>query len=238
MASASSRGGGIKRQGTSLIVEAASAHSATVILMHGLGDSASGWIDTAASALSPALPHVKFILPTAEERPVTINGGMLMNAWYDIKSLSSHRELETCAGIGASRTTINRLMEAETSKGIAPERIVLAGFSQGGALALYVGLKQPATLAGIVVLSGYMPLPDDLKGASAETLATPVLQCHGDRDGVVPLAYGKDAHDRLVALGAKNAAWKVYPGMAHSASDDELGDVIDFLRRVLPSAAP
>lgn len=141
---------------------------------------------------------------------------------YDIKSLSSDRTKESCDGIEESRATIMKLIAEETATGegkpgLAASRIALAGFSQGGAMSLFVGLNYPQTLAGMVVLSGYLPLPDSVK-PTAEALATPLLHCHGDEDGVVPLAYGRDAHDRVKTMGVKDPQFKVYEGLPHSVS--------------------
>jgi len=156
-----------------------------------------------------------------------------MPAWYDIRSLSAHRELESCDGIHASRDVVLKIMADEEEKHkIAPGRMVLAGFSQGGAMSLFVGLNHAQTLAGLLCMSGYMPLPAEVK-PKPTALETPVLQCHGDADGVVPLAYGKDAHERMAGLGVKSAEFKVYKGLAHSANDKELEDALAFLKRVL-----
>jgi len=228
----------IKKSGSTLIVQPAAAHTATVVFMHGLGDTADGWVDTAASVFARALPHVKFILPTAETRPITINGGYPMPGWYDIKSLSAHRELESCDGIHDSRTRVLALVQQEQEvHGVPPGRVVLAGFSQGGAMSAFVGLNFPGPdpLAGIVVMSGYLPLPKEVK-PSAAALRTPVLQCHGDEDAVVPLDYGRDCQEHLTRFGCKDVTFKMYEGLPHSANDAELlRDVVAFLKRVLPS---
>lgn len=209
--------------------------------MHGLGDTAEGWIDVAAGLLARELPHVKFILPTAPVRPITLNGGYPMPGWYDIKSLSADRAKESCDGIADSQATILKFIADETAAGegkpgLAASRIALAGFSQGGAMSMFVGLNYPTTLAGMLVLSGYLPVPESVK-PTPEALATPLLHCHGDADGVVPLAYGRDAHDRAKTMGVKEPQFKVYRGLAHSASDEELRDVVAFLKRVLPAEA-
>lgn len=235
----SSAGGGprIRRAGTTLFVEPAggAAPSAIVMLMHGLGDTAEGWVDVAAGMLAKALPHALFILPTAADMPVTINGGERMPAWYDIRSLSAHRELETCEGLGASQARVAALLrDAREAHGVPHARVVLAGFSQGGAMALYAGLSSPQPLAGVVVMSGYLPRPDDVRPDAAALAATPMLLAHGDRDAVVPLAYGHDAYERVRALGGKRVQWRVYPGMGHTAREDELAEIVAFLKTALP----
>ena len=146
----------IDRDSTQTIINPAiGKHSATVILMHGLGDSADGWEDSAES-LAKTMPHVKFILPTASEMPVTLNGGYKMNAWYDITSLSSDRAAENCEGIEKSCQRIRGIIESEIALGISNTRIGLAGFSQGGAMSIFCGLQLPAELkpAGLLVMSG------------------------------------------------------------------------------------
>jgi lysophospholipase II len=176
-----------------LVVSAAFAkHSATVILMHGLGDSAEGLEDLALMWRNQ-FPHIKFILPTAPTRPVTLNMGQRMNAWYNINSLDD-RQKDPCEGLEDSASFIHSLVESEKSLGLPRSRIMLAGFSQGGALSLFSGLQVPdATaasvpepLAGILVLSGYLQkshifnLHDGYK-------SVPVFHCHGDADPVVSM---------------------------------------------------
>lgn len=221
------------RNKTTLTLEPAGEHTATVIFMHGLGDTAHGWIDMVAGMFAPALPHVKFILPTARVQPVTINGGMPMPAWYDIESLSADRSREKCEGIEDSAAGVHGMISTEVTAGIPHNRVLLGGFSQGGAMSLFVGLNCKETLAGMLVLSGYMPVPDRIV-ASPASLATPILMCHGDEDGVVPLAYAQDAHARLKALHATNVRMKVFEGLPHSASDEELADALAFLKTYLP----
>jgi lysophospholipase-2 len=160
--------------------------SATVILMHGLGDSAEGLSDI-ADTWGKSLPYVKFILPTAGNRPVTLNGGMRMNAWYDIVGLDD-RASESCDGIQNSVSIVREILAGENALGMPSSRIALAGFSQGGAMALYTGLQLPLEqkLAGILVMSGYLP------GASSFNLTpgleqTPVFHAHGSVDPVVSI---------------------------------------------------
>lgn len=293
MSSRSTRGR-TRREGSDIIIEPEGARrpSALVILAHGLGDSAQGWVDT-AEQLARALPHVRFYLPTAPVMPVTINGGARCNSWYDIKSLSRHRELESCEGLHASRARVHALI---TSSGVPPSRVVLAGFSQGGALSLFAGLTwgkplpaagaaaraevlasdgsatvavggaagggaaavggdaaaarggalqpppaegaaedEPEPLAGIAVMSGYMPLPAEAEPSRAVAEGTPVRFFHGDEDGVVPLDYGRDAERRTRGFGVKDVKFNVYEGMPHSACDEEIRDLLAFLRERLPA---
>lgn len=162
--------------------------SGTVILMHGLGDSAEGLSDI-AEHWGKSMPHIKFVLPTASNRPVTMNGGMRMNAWYDIVGLDD-RASESCDGIDHSVNTIRDLLAKESALGLPYSRMALAGFSQGGAMSLFTGLQLPEPeqkLAGLAVMSGYLP------GAALFKLtpgleSTPVFHCHGSADPVVSFA--------------------------------------------------
>eukprot|EP00656_Telonema_subtile_P045853 TRINITY_DN52120_c0_g1_i1.p1 TRINITY_DN52120_c0_g1~~TRINITY_DN52120_c0_g1_i1.p1 ORF type:complete len:182 (+),score=44.85 TRINITY_DN52120_c0_g1_i1:137-682(+) len=141
-------------------------HSATMFMLHGLGDTAAGWADAAAH-FSGSLPHVKFVLPTAPEQPVTLNGGMPMPSWYDICGLDA-REQENCEGIEDSRERIVGLIAEEVEAGVQHNRIVLGGFSQGAALSLYAGLQLQKPLAGVLAMSGYMPKPHVWVGGLTE----------------------------------------------------------------------
>jgi lysophospholipase-2 len=205
--------------------------SASVILIHGLGDSASGWADV-GRMIAASMPHVRVTLPTAPRQPVTINGGAECNSWYDIESLTD-RDDQPCAGIDKSRAAIEQIIEEERAAGVLPERLVVGGFSQGGALSLYTGLQSKVRLAGVLCMSGYFA---NRRGftLSDENKDTPVLMCHGDRDAVVPHSGGRASFEALRAMGVSSIEFKTYRGMAHSACEEELSDVFDWLRRVIP----
>eukprot|EP00466_Bigelowiella_natans_P005359 jgi/Bigna1/136878/aug1.36_g11586 len=188
--------------------------TATCIFLHGLGDTGRGWED-GAQFLSATLPHVKFILPTANSMAVTLNMGMKMPAWYDLEGLDL-RSNEKCQGIDDSMERISDLIQKEVSRGRSMQRIVLAGFSQGGALSLYAGLRQKEQLAGIDILS------------------TPIRLFHGDADDVVKLEYAHDSLAYLKKMGCKDTGLKEYGMLPHSASIEELKDVRDFIASVLP----
>ena len=200
-----------------------------VVLVHGLGDSAHGWTDV-AEQMSRALPHVAFVLPTASEMPVTLNGGMVMPAWYDIVGLDD-RALETCDGIEDARAFVTRIAEEE---GLPWNRVVLGGFSQGGALSVYTGMQHTHTLAGVVCMSGYLPNASNFR-LSEEAKKTPVLVAHGTHDDVVRYAFGKATAEELKRRGVADVDFRTYRGMAHSVVPEELRDVLAFLRRVLPA---
>ncbi|CAK7232599.1 hypothetical protein SBRCBS47491_008326 [Sporothrix bragantina] len=220
-------------------------HTATVIFAHGLGDSGHGW----ASAVEnwrrrQRLDEVKFVLPHAPAIPITVNMGYKMPGWYDIASLGgsaeSLRENEDEAGLVESRDYFQKLVQQEVDNGIPAERIVLGGFSQGGAVALFSGLTSLVKLAGIVGMSTYLPLSLKLestyipKPASANVNAqTPIIMCHGTADPVLPFQLARLSKEHLVKLGYP-VEWKEYPGMPHSAVPEELDDVEEFLHKVLP----
>ena len=226
------------REGTTMIINASMKHTATVILSHGLGDTAEGWSD-AALEMSRHLPHIKWILPTAPVNPVTLNGGMRMTSWYDIESLSKSRELQDCKGIEESTESLHKLIRTENQNGIDSSRIVLAGFSQGGAMSLWTGLQLPpafvSRLAGILVMSGYLPKGHAFK-MSEHGRNTPVLHCHGTADPLVLPDFAEQSRKHVLD-GAHKAGYELrtYRGLAHSANMQELMDVIHWLDRILPN---
>ena len=213
-----------------------SAHSATVIICHGLGDTSDGFVDVAAH-LSSAMPHAKFVLPTAPTRKVTMNMGMEMSSWYDIVGLD-RRSNEMCDGIEESRSRIASLVEGETSAiGLPRRRVVLMGFSQGGALSLYTGMQLPpggGRLGGVVVMSGYLPHSSGFV-ISPGLESTPVFHGHGESDPLVGLDAARESRD-VVTSGRGGTDYRLvtYPGLAHSVSPGEISDVLAFLREVIP----
>jgi lysophospholipase-2 len=213
-----------------------SAHSATVIICHGLGDTSDGFVDVAAH-LSSAMPHAKFVLPTAPTRKVTMNMGMEMSSWYDIVGLD-RRSNEMCDGIEESRSRIASLVEDETStSGLPRRRVVLAGFSQGGALSLYTGMQlssETGRLGGIVVMSGYLPHSSGFV-ISPGLESTPVFHGHGESDALVGLDAARESRD-VVTSGRGGTDYRLvtYPNLAHSVSPKEISDVLAFLKEVIP----
>ncbi|KAL7507446.1 hypothetical protein ACHAXN_004629 [Cyclotella atomus] len=217
-----------------------SAHSASVILCHGLGDTADGWVDP-ARFLANKLPHTKFILPTAPTQPVTLNMGFAMPSWYDIAGLDS-RSNELCEGLDESMGKIlNLINEQVTNDNIDYSRIVLAGFSQGGALALYTGMTcnkvgeeyHGLGLAGIVLMSGYLPRASSFRIAEGSQY-TPILHCHGRDDPMVMVDAVQLSKNRVLEMGGTDYETKIYPGLEHSVSMEELEDVTEFLLKVIP----
>lgn len=207
-----------------LIKEPTQTANSSVIWLHGLGANAN---DFAPIVPVLNLPNTRFIFPNAPIRPVTINMGMEMPAWYDIFSLDRFSKQDE-AGIKASTQTIRSLIQAEVDKGIQTERIVLAGFSQGAAMVLYAGTRFEQKLAGILALSGYLPLGDQLAAEKSPlNLNTPIFIAHGDYDVVVPPSFAELTMDTLNQAGFSPTLNR-YP-MEHSVSDQEVRDIREQL---------
>jgi len=211
-----------------VVVPAAGKHTATLIFLHGLGDTGHGW---AASLAAIKPPHVKVICPTASRMPVSLNGGLQMPSWFDLKSLDP-KDAEDEAGIKAAKTRIESIIHSEVVQGIAPKRIVIGGFSQGGALALYTGLSGTHDLGGIIALSAWLPLNRQFSSWGKHK-TIPILQCHGDSDPLVLYAFGF-ATSTFLKNHCGKFTFKTYPGLGHSSSDAEMDDAKEFLNNVLP----
>lgn len=203
----------------------------SVVVLHGLGDTAMGWADV-AKMWADAMPRVRFVLPTAPMRPVTLNGGMSMPAWYDIKQLNGEADRQSCEWIGESKATIDGIVAAEAAQVGGAGKVLLVGFSQGGALALYAGLQREEPLAGVVSMSGYLPARGSWKVAEASR-AVPVAFFHGDADGVVQPDWASKSAAELKAQALASVSLKMYGGMAHSANLEEIEDVAKFIRTAL-----
>lgn len=214
-------------------VEAGAKENATasVIWMHGLGADGHDFEAIVPELRLPESLPVRFVFPHAPVRPVTLNGGMSMRAWYDIIALDGNtRQDET--GIRESAEHVHALIRRENERGVPASRIALAGFSQGGAVALHTGLRYPERLAGIMALSTYLPLPDALEGERTTANAdTPVFMAHGTADPVLPLQMGTDSRQLLERLGY-TVEWHDYP-MEHAVCMPEIQAVSAWLQRVL-----
>ena len=210
-------------------IDSAPAPRASIVWMHGLG--ADGH-DFAPIVPELALPGpVRFVFPHAPMRAVTINHGAVMRAWYDVRGVGGERR-EDGDGVRASQAQIEALIAREKARGIPAARIVLAGFSQGGAMALHTGLRHAERLAGVLALSCFLPLADALAGeASAANRDVPVFMAHGAYDDLIPLARARRAHDILVGLGWR-VEWREYP-MPHSVCPEEIADISAWLSTVL-----
>jgi phospholipase/carboxylesterase len=200
---------------------------ASVIWMHGLGADGYDFVPIVPELRLPAALAIRFVFPHAGVRPVTLNGGYQMRAWYDITALTPAGR-DDAAGLEESVARIGSLIAAERALGIAGTRIVVAGFSQGGAVALHAALAEAEPLAGAIALSSYLPRAAVLAArGSPANRAVPVLMCHGTEDPVVALSMGLAARDALSAAGHV-VEWHTYP-MAHEVSARELVDVARWL---------
>lgn len=204
---------------------------ATIIIIHGLGADGRDFLPIAEQLDLSSVGPVRYLFPSAPSMAVTINGGFVMPAWYDILGVDLARR-EDEAGLRHSQAAIEALIEHEKSRGMPAHRIVVAGFSQGCAMALMVGLRHRERLAGIVGMSGYLPLAS-LTAAerSAASQSAPVFLAHGSRDGVVALPRATESRDALTALGYE-VEWHEYL-MEHSVCQEEIADLQRWLNRVL-----
>ena len=204
---------------------------ATILIMHGLGADGRDFLPIAEQLDLSGVGPVRFLFPSAPSMPVTINGGFVMPAWYDILGADLVRR-EDEAGLRQSQAAIEALIARERTRGMPADRIVVAGFSQGCAMALMIGLRHPERLAGIVGLSGYLPLADKTaQERSAANQGVPIFLAHGSRDGVVVLPRAVASRDVLKSLGYA-LEWHEYP-MEHSVCPEEITDLARWLRRVL-----
>ena len=205
--------------------------TATVIWMHGLGADGSDFVPIVDELRLPKSAAIRFIFPHAPMQPVTINNGYVMRAWYDIAFDGVDRKPDA-AGIRASRLAIETLIAREKSRGIPANRIVLAGFSQGGAITLQTGLRHDEALAGLMVLSSYLPLVETVEAeASTANRATPILMVHGRYDPMIALSRATASRDALVRLGYP-VQWLDYP-MEHSVCAEEIAEISRWLQTVL-----
>jgi phospholipase/carboxylesterase len=212
-------------------IETAPKPGAAVIWLHGLGADGNDFAGLVPELDLTGCPAIRFIFPHAPAIPITVNGGYVMPAWYDIFGADLVSRQDT-VGIRASAQAVAALIEREMARGIPAHRIVLAGFSQGCAMALHTGLRFPQTLAGILALSGYLPLADHFATERAAANArTPIFMAHGNQDLVVIPARGEASRDLLVKMG-NPVQWHSYP-MAHSLHSREVADISVFLRQVL-----
>ena len=204
---------------------------AAVIWLHGLGDSGHGFAPIVPELNLADMLAVRFIFPHAPVQPVTINGGMAMNAWYDIKSLDLENRADE-SGVIASAALVEQLIAQQIAKGIPSEKIVLAGFSQGGVITLHLATRLKYKLAGIMALSTYMCAPQKLaQQMDSANVKTPIFMAHGSADDVVPLMAGQSAQQMLQQCGY-TVSWKVYP-MGHSVCIEQINDIAQWLTQRL-----
>lgn len=214
-----------------VILHPPSTATAAVVWLHGLGADGHDFLPIVPELDLPKDHGIRFVFPHAPVRPVTLNGGMPMRAWYDILSLTRNG-LQDEAGVRESEKLVHRFLQAEIDAGIPAQRIVLAGFSQGGAITLHTGLRYPQRLAGLLPLSTYLPLHDKLAAErSAANQDTPLLMCHGQYDPVLPMQLGEFSRRQLQTLGYA-VDWREYP-MQHAVCPEEIEDIGAWLRRLL-----
>ncbi len=213
-------------------IESAPNPDAAVIWLHGLGADGNDFAVMVPELQLLGCPPARFIFPHAPSMPVTLNGGYVMPAWFDILGLDGQRR-EDEAGIRNSALAIEALIAQQVAAGIAPERIVLAGFSQGCAMVLHTGLRHPARLGGIMGLSGYLPLADKLAAErSSANLDLPIFLAHGLADPVIAVDRAEASRQALLNQGYM-VEWHTYP-MPHSVHPQEVRDIVHFLQEVLP----
>ncbi|EIC28146.1 MULTISPECIES: alpha/beta hydrolase [Methylomicrobium] len=211
-------------------IEPRAEHRHSIIWLHGLGADGHDFESIVPELRLQAEPHIHFVFPDAPFRPITINGGMTMRAWFDILELSRHLRVDI-AGLYASCRLVGQLIEAEIARGIPADQIMLAGFSQGGAVALQAGLSYSRRLAGIVALSTFLPTLTQLESErSAANRDLPIFIGHGILDSVVAVEYGKQTSDRLQAWGYP-VEWHDYM-MDHSVCREEIERLAGFINGI------
>ncbi len=204
---------------------------ASVIILHGLGADGNDFVPIAQELDLSAIGPVRFVFPSAPARPVTLNGGYVMRAWYDILGSDLVRR-EDEAGLRESQAQVSALIDRERTRGVAANRIVLGGFSQGCAMTFMAGLRYPERLAGLLGMSGYLPLAATTAAErSAANAVVPIFQAHGSADPMIQIDRATASRDALVALGYP-VEWHAYP-MPHSVCAEEVADMNRWLLRVL-----
>jgi phospholipase/carboxylesterase len=213
-----------------LEIESAPSPTAAVIWLHGLGADGYDFVDIVPMLGLKAIP-TRFVFPHAPMRPVTINGGAVMRAWYDVRGDAGVRR-EDEAGVRESQQRVEALIAREKARGVAARRIALAGFSQGGAMVLQTGLRQPERLAGIMALSCFLPLADKVAAeVGPANRDVPIFMAHGTQDPLIPMARARHAQTLLTGLGYR-IEWHEYP-IPHSVSPAEIRDISTWLQRIL-----
>jgi phospholipase/carboxylesterase len=211
-------------------LESGAQPDAAVIWLHGLGADGYDFVDIVPMLGLKAIP-TRFVFPHAPMRPVTINGGAVMRAWYDVRGDAGVRR-EDEAGVRESQQRVEALIAREKARGVAARRIALAGFSQGGAMVLQTGLRQPERLAGIMALSCFLPLADKVAAeVGPANRDVPIFMAHGTQDPLIPMARARHAQTLLTGLGYR-IEWHEYP-IPHSVSPAEIRDISTWLQRIL-----
>jgi phospholipase/carboxylesterase len=226
----------MNEQPSTIEIESAPNPRFAVILMHGLGADANDFVSLVPELRLADAPAVRFVFPNAPEIAVTANNGYVMRAWYDIRSFQSINEQVDEAGIELSCTTVRQLIEAQNRRDIPTSNIFLAGFSQGAAMTYSAGLTHAETLAGLIVLSGYVPSPGFIDSRlSAANRGTPIFAAHGMYDDVLPIQLGEAARDFAITRGCK-VDWSAYP-MPHSVCGEEISALRTWLGTILAASS-
>ncbi|THU91660.1 phospholipase carboxylesterase [Dendrothele bispora CBS 962.96] len=219
------------------VVSAAQEHDATVVFIHGLGQSNLTWKSDVVAALAPKFPNVEWILPNAPKRPVSYNDGMERPSWFDIAHLPPYDDEYNKAAITESISVVHHLIETQVTAGIDPRRIILIGFSQGAALSLMASLTSSYALGGVVSFSGWIPPRFRQEAFSRETSPYKIFWCHGDTDDEIPLSYGRDAiaflKTRMNYSEPETLQMSVYEGLSHTINGEEVADVGTWLSSIL-----
>jgi len=214
-----------------VLLEADQTADAAVIWMHGLGANGHDFPPIVPELDAPET--IRFIFPHAPSIPITVNNGHVMPGWYDIRDLSAIDDRADKAGVEASCKEIQSFIDDQIEQGISPSRIMLAGFSQGGAIALHCGLLNQHKLGGIIALSTYLPVPDAITADALKTnQQTPLFMAHGEMDPVVPYSLGQRSYEQIQTAGHSAQSWHSYP-MPHSVHPQEVADIGNFLRTQL-----
>jgi len=202
----------------------------SVLWLHGLGADGHDFVPLVPELVRPNWPSMRFVFPHAPVRAVTINAGMRMRAWYDIRDFDLANRADA-DGVAVSAAQVGALLDREQARGIPPERTFLAGFSQGGAIVLAAGLRRTRPLAGLIALSTYLPMSRELarEQATREATAQPIFLAHGDADPVIPVQAGHASATTLTDLGF-DVTWRTY-AMPHAVCPDEIRDLGDWLDR-------
>ena len=212
-------------------IETAPNPTAAIIWLHGLGADGNDFVPLVRELGLQGLPGIRFVFPHAKTMPVTINGGYVMRAWYDITGAELTRR-EDEGGLRASQRDVEALIAREKARGIPASRIILAGFSQGCAMTLQTGMRHPEKLAGMLCLSGYLPLAATVAAErTEESLATPIFMAHGTHDNVVPFVRAQQSAQVLKELGYQ-VEWHEYM-MQHSLCLEEVQDISKWIRKVV-----
>lgn len=212
-------------------IEPKNSPTASVIWLHGLGADGHDFVPVVPELNLKNSGEVRFVFPHAPQRPVTINGGAVMRAWYDVVEADLERSPDE-SGVRASEQILKEYIESEVSKGISIQRIILAGFSQGGAIALHTALRYPQPLAGVLALSTYLPLHQELtQEAHSANRSTSIFMAHGSSDPMITLGQAENSRDFLRSLGY-SIEWHTYP-MPHAVIREEIRDIGDWFHRLL-----